>query len=139
MSSLTPSWISRSRAPRGSRGRVRITPHSTRLTRIAPSPATTPYPVWAVPGSMPRTITSSRLPGHVAHVDVEVRPDFLHVVELLERLDEPEHRFGIFPFDVHGVFWHHRKLRLGDLETARLERRADRMKRCRLRRHDVLA
>src|SRR5919199_5687567 len=138
MSSVTPSWISRNLAASGSRALVRITPHSTRLTRIAPSPLTTPYPVCAVPGSMPRTITASRLPRHVGHADVEVRPDLLHIVELLEGLDELEHRFGVLARDGDGVLRDHRQLGLGDLEALALERAAHGVERRGVGRDDVL-
>src|SRR5688572_13599013 len=106
-SSATPSKMSFSREGSGSRGRVRTTPHSSRETRPDPSPRTTPYPVVAVPGSIPRTITPGSGAGHVGHVDVEVRPDLLHVVEILELLQKPEQRLGVLAGDVHGVLRDH--------------------------------
>src|SRR5690348_4316248 len=109
--------MSRKRSASGSRGRVRITPHSTRETvaMLAPSPLTTPYPVVAVPGSMPRTITmrrreSSVAPRHFGHVHVEVRPDLLNVVELFERLEQLEQRIAVLAGDHHRVLRDHRQL-----------------------------
>src|ERR1019366_2066530 len=129
MSSVTPSKMSLSREASGARGEVRITPHSTRriapcgtipFCRGAPSAPfatrragssfalTTPYPVIAVPGSIPRTITGrvfaracgSRL-SHRRKIHVEVRVHFLHVVEFLQRLDELEQRLGVRAFHAH--------------------------------------
>src|SRR5215207_6000999 len=103
MSSDTPSKISRSRAGSGSRARVRITPHSTSVGNAGPPPRTTPYPVFAVPGSMPSTSTRSACVREcicrcgsalelleVRVVDLEVRPHLLHVVEVLEGFDQLE-------------------------------------------------
>src|SRR5829696_4422774 len=109
MSSETPSKISRRRAGSGSRARVRITPHSTSMGKPGPPPRTTPYPVFAVPGSMPSTSTRAacvRVSGRSAFelgqlgvVDLEVRPDLLDVVEILQRLDELQQRFDVGAHD----------------------------------------
>ena len=40
----------------------------------------------------------------------KLRPDLLHVVELLERLDQLEQRLGVLAGDLHGVLRHHRQL-----------------------------
>src|SRR3954463_16673366 len=101
MSSDTPSNISRSRDGSGSRAFVRITPHSTSEGKPGPPPRTTPYPVFAVPGSMPSTSTRAlrvreREPRSILEllevrvVHLEVRPHLLDIVEVLERLDELE-------------------------------------------------
>src|SRR5687768_14624144 len=120
MSSETPSWISRSRVESGSRGLVRITPHSTSFIAAPAGPRplsrscrTRPYPVTAVPGSMPRTSievsaqsseANSRLQSrHHRRIDVEVCVDFLHVVQLFQCLDQPQHGFGIGAGDRNGL------------------------------------
>src|SRR5215211_5437725 len=131
MSSDTPSKISRSRAGSGSRARVRITPHSTSAGKPGPPPRTTPYPVFAVPGSMPSTSTraacvrvSSRSafePGQLGVVDLEVRPDFLNVVQVLERLDQLEQLLDAFTGDRDGALRHHRQLRLGGHDPTRFQ------------------
>src|SRR5438045_278436 len=99
MSSVTPSWISCRREASPSRGRVRITPHSTSVSSPPAllSPRTTPYPVVAVPGSIPSTITrlgSGPASGlrHFRHVHVEVGVDLLYVVEVLERAQQLHER-----------------------------------------------
>ena len=57
--SLTRAWIWASRRSSGMPGRVSITPPSSAASR-PPCDSTTPYPVLAVPGSMPRTITDNQ-------------------------------------------------------------------------------
>src|SRR3954462_103738 len=111
-----------------------MTPHSTRETSPSPSPFTTPYPVFAVPGSMPRMITrprpgaraagarSSLGPRHLTHVHVEVRPDFLDIVEVLEGLEQLEQRVTVLAADLHGVLRHHGELGLDDLDAFALQR-----------------
>src|SRR5215211_672480 len=122
MSSETPSKISRSRAGSGSRARVRITPHSTSTGKPGPPPRTTPYPVFAVPGSMPSTSTRAacvRVSGRSAFelgqlgvVDLEVRPDFLDVVEIFDRFDQLEQLFDALASHRDGALRHHRQLGL---------------------------
>jgi hypothetical protein len=51
--------MSRSRSERGAFAEVRITPHSESEMAPSCSRLTTPYPVTAVPGSMPRMIKSA--------------------------------------------------------------------------------
>src|SRR5215218_4458928 len=148
MSSDTPSKISRSRAGSGSRARVRITPHSTSTGKPGPPPRTTPYPVFAVPGSMPSTSTRAacvRVSGRSAFelgqlgvVDLEVRPDFLHVIEIFDRLDELEQRLDVGAGDWNGALRHHRELGLRREDAARLERAPHGMKRGRIGGDDVL-
>src|SRR5688572_33375955 len=53
------AWIWASRRSSGTPARVSITPPSS-AARRPPWAITTPYPVFAVPGSMPRTITDGR-------------------------------------------------------------------------------
>src|SRR3982751_6127875 len=121
ISSTIPSWISRSREGRGARACVRMTPHSIRDGEAEPPPRTTPYPVTAVPGSIPRTIIRERklrlplppqfpLSGELLLVYVEVRPHLLHVVEIVEILEQLEQSFGIFSGDGHRVLRNHGKL-----------------------------
>src|SRR3954462_8920226 len=133
MSSRTPSWISRRRVGSASRGRVRMTPHSTSTGATPPPPRTTPYPVFAVAGSMPRTSTECRLVLEGFHIgvgDVEVAPHLLHVVELLECLDQLEERRDvILPTHRHGVLRHHRDLGLARNDALRLECRLHRVQR----------
>src|SRR6476469_9030218 len=122
MSSNTPSWISASRAGSASRGLVRITPHSTSVSGFRPSLRTIPYPVTAVPGSMPRTSCGldSRT-RHLGDVHVEIRRDLLHVVEILELLEELHQRFGVLPFDVHRCFGDVGDFRFLDREAGALQ------------------
>src|SRR5471032_1939705 len=131
MSSVTPSKMSWRRDASGARGLVLITPHSTSCDAPLPSERTTPYPVIAVPGSIPRTITGcgdegSRL-RHRGLIHVEVRVDLLHVVEFLERLDELEQRFGIGALDAHGTLWNPRELGRRRLQSDFRERLAHRV------------
>src|SRR5215210_6231997 len=89
ISSATPSWISASRCASASRGLVRITPHSISVSLLRPSLRIIPYPVTAVPGSMPSTtrvgVSRTR---HLLDVHVEIRGDFLHVVEVFQLLEQ---------------------------------------------------
>src|SRR4029450_6330669 len=108
ISSVTPLWISSRRSGRASRGLVRITPHSSSVGGRVPSPLTTPYPVVAVPGSIPRTITlasaKSRL-RHLRHVHVEVGFHLLYVVELLEAFEKLDQRLGVLALDATRLVW----------------------------------
>src|SRR3954467_12349920 len=138
-----PSWISSRRAGRGSRARVLITPHSTSEGKAAPPPRTTPYPVLAVPESMPSTSTRAASSWslevrQLGVVDVEVGPDLLHVVELLQGLDELEQRLDVV-LARHGDrrLRDHRELRLGRDDLLRLERGLHRMEARRIGGHDV--
>src|SRR5471032_3363774 len=126
MSSVTPSKMSWRRDASGARGLVLITPHSTSCDAPLPSERTTPYPVIAVPGSIPRTITGcgdegSRL-RHRGFVHVEIRVDFLHVVEFFERFDQFQQRFGVRAFDAHRTLRNPRELGRRRLETDFRER-----------------
>src|SRR3954466_3486439 len=121
-----PSWISSRRAGRGSRARVLITPHSTSEGKAAPPPRTTPYPVLAVPGSMPSTSTLAASSWslevrQLGVVDVEVGPDLLHVVEILERLDELEQGLDVGARHGDRGLRHHRQLGLGGHDAPGLE------------------
>src|SRR5581483_976894 len=67
ISSPTRAWISARRRSRGIPAAVWITP-SSRADSREPAAQTTPYPVLAVPGSMPRTTTrgdSAHAPGRL--------------------------------------------------------------------------
>src|SRR5438309_5952021 len=57
------------------------------------------YPIPVVPGSTPR-MTLGGLEDFLRHV--EVRVHLLHVVELLERLDEPDHLLRLVALEAHG-------------------------------------
>src|SRR6266496_4069721 len=106
-----PSCSSCSRWGNGMRRPNLITPHSTSRpmpgTPFPPPVSITPYPVTAVPGSTPRTLTSPGHRGHRLGVDVEVREHLGDVVHLLESLDEVQQRLGVAPFDLHGVLRDH--------------------------------
>src|SRR5688572_26151370 len=113
MSSATPSWMTRRREGRGSRALVDSTPHST--SRAPPGPASTmPKPRTAVPGSMPSTFMSPVRSGfglrQLRGVDVEVREYLGDVVELFERLDQPEHPIGVGTLHLDRVPGHHGQL-----------------------------
>src|SRR4029078_3311704 len=71
---------------------------------------------------MPRTITrpwtgSSLGPRHLAHVHVEVRPDLLDVLQILERLEQFEEGIALFAANLNGVFRHHGELGFHDLNA----------------------
>src|SRR5215218_4397766 len=123
MSSTTPSWISRNRCGSESRGRVRMTPHSTSVGGRVPSPLTTPYPVVAVPGSMPRTITDGSRLRHLRHVHVEVGVDLLYVVQLFEAFEQLDQRLGVLSFDADRVLGNPDDLRARRRESLGIERR----------------
>src|SRR5665213_1535245 len=92
---------------------------------------TTPYPVIAVPGSIPRTITGrGGKPSclrHRRHVHVEVRVHLLHVVEFFERLDQLQQCLGIPAFDAYGTLRNPRKLSRRRLEPDLRERLRNRV------------
>src|ERR1700758_1296873 len=105
ISSSTPAKIVCSRASTRSEASVRHQPWHVALRRPSLS-WTIPYPQAAVPGSMPNTFNCSvpslrevtGLPGRACLRrrglqdvlrDVEVRVDLLHVVVVLERVDQP--------------------------------------------------
>src|SRR5438552_3054312 len=100
-----------------------ITPHSiSRPPPGAPFPAsTTPYPVAAVPGSTPSTLTSAAHRGHRLGVDVEVGEHLRHVVHLLELLDQPEQPLRVRALDLDRALRGHRDLGRLHRESARLE------------------
>src|SRR5687767_2176473 len=114
--------MAQSRSGSGSFGRVLIIPHSSSVG--APSSRrTTPYPVTAVPGSIPRTIIW-RVSGlrHLLDVYVEVRIHLLHVVEVLELFHELHHALGEIALDLHGVLRDPRDLGFRNRELGRLQR-----------------
>src|ERR1039457_665546 len=90
------------------------------------SDATTPYPVTAVPGSIPRTITRpardrSRR-GDLRDVHVEVRVHLLHVVEILDRFNQFEQVLDFLALDVHAALRDPRELSAICCESALFER-----------------
>src|SRR5215204_1251264 len=116
--------MSRSRSESGARAEVRITPHSASEMAPSCSRLTTPYPVTAVPGSIPRMITSApRLRLYQAlFVDVGVRVDLLHVVEVLQRVEQLDELLRIGALHLHGVLRHHGELRAVPLQPAGAQR-----------------
>src|SRR5207245_203213 len=70
-----------------------------------------------------------RLPGRSAHLgedlvgDIEVRVHRLDVVQVLELLDQPEHRAGLVGADGHVVLRQHREVRRGHLDPGFLQGR----------------
>src|SRR6476620_4514874 len=104
-----------------------MTPHSTSVGGRVPSPLTTPYPVVAVPGSMPRTITDGSRLRHLRHVHVEVGFDLLHVVELLETLEQLDQRLGVLALDANRVLGKPHDLGARGSEALRVERRLHRV------------
>src|SRR3954466_1642044 len=99
---------------------VSIRPQATKMRRF-PSTSTTPQPVRRSPGSMPRmriaraltaTVLALKRPGfqhsraHPADQrvrDLEVGIDVLHVVVLLEGLDQAQQLLALLVVDRHGV------------------------------------
>src|SRR5207245_6401540 len=104
-----------------------ITPHSISrpgppLWPSAPFPVSTiPYPVAAMPGSTPSTLTSAAHRGHRLGVDVEVGEHLRHVVHLLELLDQPEQPLRVRALDLDRALRGHRDLDRLHSKTARLE------------------
>src|SRR5262245_14688710 len=113
----------RSREENSSRPGGRKPPTETRRSD-APWLSSTPYPVTCEPGSMPRMRVTAIVRGacarsgrgcgslspsghHVRFVDVEIGPDVLDVVVVLEGLDEAEHFSRRVPFSPHSVLRHH--------------------------------
>src|SRR5690349_24309610 len=86
-----------------------------------------PYPVTAVPGSTPRTFTSSVDRRQRLGVDIEVGGHLRHVVGLLQRLHESQEPFRIPRLDLDGVPGDACDLRALDLELLRRERVAHRV------------
>ena len=86
------------------------------------SKATIPKPVATVPGSSPRMIT--RLAG--VFREVEVRPDVLHVVVVLDRLHQLHHLVGLARVEGDLGRRDHRDLGDGERQALRLELRLDR-------------
>src|SRR5512147_2410800 len=136
-----PSWITRRRAGRGSRAAVVRVPHSS-SRGCKPGPlSTTPYPRTAVPGSMPSTLTgklSGLGLGQLSGVDIEVRGDPGHVVQLFEDLHELENALGVRALDLDRVLGDHRELGRVDGELPRGERVLDRVQGGRRGGDDVL-
>src|SRR5689334_23805616 len=50
-------------------------------------------------------------------VDIEIRPDLLDVVQLLDRFDELEQRLGVAAFDLNRCLGDHRELRFDDRKS----------------------
>src|SRR5579872_412539 len=138
MIARTSSYSPHNRTLKPSRGAVRITPHSTseREPRGSPeSSVTMPYPVAAVPGSMPKTITPSHSRfRHFGEVDVEVRVDFLYVVQIVQLLHQLEQRLRRLPPEVHRGLRNHRDLGAVGGDALRVERCLHRVQRRRIRR-----
>src|SRR5512146_2811926 len=67
-------------------------------------------------------VALSRIRRELVEIDVEVRPDLLDVVELLERLDQLQQRLGVLPLELDGRLGDHRDLRLARLDPLRFER-----------------
>src|SRR5919112_2646031 len=102
--------MTRSRAGKASRAGVVSVPHSTSLGwRLGPV-STTPYPITAVPGSIPSTFTARRSGlglGQLGGVDIEVGEDLGDVVQLLEHLDQLEDPLRVDALDLDRVPGHH--------------------------------
>src|SRR5688572_23575922 len=113
-----------------------MTPHSSRRGAMEGSPFTTPYPVTAVPGSMPSTIMRRSL--RLFQLQVAVRRDFLNVVQILELLQELHERLSRFSFDVDEVLRDGRNLRFGRKESFFVEGGAYTLHVGRIRGNDVL-
>src|SRR5688500_6343509 len=113
-----------------------MTPHSSRRGAMEGSPFTTPYPVTAVPGSMPSTIMRRSL--RLFQLQVAVRRDFLYVVQILELLEELHERLSRFSFDADEVLRDGRNLRFGRQESLFIEGCPDLLHLRRIGRHDVL-
>src|SRR5215475_5170225 len=92
-----------SRASRGCVLAVVMTPDSITVTTPGAA-STTPNPVATSPGSRPMTRRALGRGDGVEDLvrDVVVGVDGLHVVLLLERLDESQHRGRVLAFHPHG-------------------------------------
>src|SRR5258707_12397280 len=113
-----------------------MTPHSMSLAGSERSPFTTPYPVTAVPGSIPSTIMQRSRCCFQLHV--AVRCDFLNVVQLFQFLEKLHQGFGSFPLDVDHVLRNRGNLRLGRDESLCLELAFHRVHVCRIRMDDKM-
>src|SRR5215213_5576057 len=86
-----------------------------------------PYPVSAVPGSIPRTITRAPARSNASDLgeyfrgQIEVGGDALNVIQILERLDEPQILTSDVPIDLDRRLGLHRHLGRLDLYAASLE------------------
>src|SRR5262245_44343892 len=107
MISSTMPWYSSSRrwASEPRRGSV-MAPHSTR--RPGAGLSTTPYPVTAVPGSIPSTLTSLGHRRQRFGVNVKVGMDLGDVVHFLQRVDELEERPGVLLLHLDRALRQHR-------------------------------
>src|SRR5256885_11684159 len=87
MSSSSASEIASSRSAAVVLARTSTTPHSSSSARSGAATRNA-YPIPVVPGSIPRITRLGVLQDLFRNV--EVRVHFDHVVEVLERLDQPE-------------------------------------------------
>src|SRR5687768_8188127 len=99
------------------------------MRSFEPVRSTIPYPVWAVPGSIPRTINLPRRRwtsrrgglGQDLAWQVEVGGHALYVVEVLERLDQSQILPSHVLADLDRGLGLHRDLRRLDLDAGRLQ------------------
>src|SRR5689334_11635676 len=52
--------------------------------------------------------------GQLLDIDIEIRPDLLDIVQLLDRFDEPEQRLGVAALDLYRCLRDHRELCFDD-------------------------
>src|SRR6266568_2199747 len=90
-----------------------------------------------MPGSTPKTLTSSRHRRHRLGVDVEVGKYLRDVVHLLQAFDELQQPLGVAALDFHGVLGNYRDLGALDRQWLRVQRLVDRVELCGRRRDHV--
>src|SRR5438105_15594670 len=93
------------------------------------------YPIPVVPGSMPRTVSGLGVLQHIVR-NVEVGVHLLHVVEILERLDQPQYLMRLVTLDPHGAGRTHRDLGGADRDAGGLDGLLHRFELARRRIHD---
>src|SRR5712691_8301886 len=119
MSSSSAFEIASSRSAAVVLARTSTIPHSRRSARSGAATRNA-YPMPVVPGSIPRITRLRVLQDLFGHV--EVRVDLDHVIEVLERLDQPEKLARGVPFDADGRRRTHRELGRAGFDARRLER-----------------
>src|SRR5205807_5175457 len=115
-----PSWVSRWASRAASERAESVSIHAACTRRRLPgSPATTATPVRATPGSTPRTRTQRSLISSRHRLedfvrDLRVGVHLLHVVVLLESLEQPDHGRRLLGVELHRRAGVHRHLGRGD-------------------------